>query len=51
MFGIFARSFMTATRTEDRTGWPTRHDLPKFSWLEEDLPFRHSVAGRRGYDD
>ena len=51
MFGIFARSFMTATRTEDRTGWPTRRDLPKFSWLEEDLPFRHSVAGRRGYDD
>lgn len=51
MFGIFAKTFMTATRTGPRPEWPTRNDLPKLSWLEEDLPFRNTGHGRRGYDD
>lgn len=51
MFGIFARSFMTATRNETREEWPTRYDRPRLSWLEEDLPFRHHAGRRSGYGD
>lgn len=51
MFGIFARSFMTATRSRGLDDGPTRHDLPKLSWLEADLPFKAHGSGRSGYDD
>ncbi|MGP6088210.1 hypothetical protein [Antarctobacter jejuensis] len=51
MFGIFARSFMTATGNRPKPEWPTRHDLPKLSWLEEDLPFRGNAGHRGGRDD
>lgn len=51
MFGIFARSFMTATRAQPGSVWPTRNDLPKLGWLEEDLPFRSNAGQRGGRDD
>lgn len=55
MFGIFAKTFMTATRsTTDAGAQAPRHRaeaLPKLSWLDEDLPFRHHATRRSGRDD
>lgn len=52
MFGIFAKSFMTATRADtmmDRR--ECRWTPPSQSWIDEDLPFRHHAGTRRGYHD
>ncbi|WP_168798016.1 hypothetical protein [Pacificoceanicola onchidii] len=49
MFGIFAKTFMTATRSQPE--FRDRHDLPKLSWRDEDLPFRSHAGQRRGRDD
>ena len=54
MFDIFARSFSVATRTErPRRAEVIRNrgDLPRLSWLEEDLPFRHHAGRRSGRHD
>lgn len=51
MFGILARSFMTATRNRPDREWRGRHELPRLSWLEEDLPFAGHAARRTGRDD
>jgi hypothetical protein len=51
MFGIFAKTFMTATRQSDaRAEGRRRWDAPP-SWLEEDLPFRNHAGRRTGRDD
>ena len=51
MFGILARSFLTATRTAQNAR-PHRPDpLPKLSWLDEDLPFHNHAGSRSGRDD
>ncbi len=36
MFGIFAKSFMTATRTDNRVRHP--NELPKINWTKADVP-------------
>ena len=35
MFGIFAKSFMTATRTAPDRECPVRHDLPRLRATDE----------------
>ena len=54
MFDIFARSFSIATYTDrPRRAEAVRRsaDLPRLSWLEEDLPFRHHAGRRSGRHD
>lgn len=51
MLGVFAKTFMTATRQPDRTTQtPKRWDAP-MSWLDDDLPFRNHAGRRTGRDD
>ncbi|MBV7396290.1 hypothetical protein [Mameliella sediminis] len=51
MFGILAKSFLTATRNISGAQRPTAEDLPKLGWLDEVLPFRHHAGHRSGRDD
>ena len=51
MFGILAKSFMTATRSGSGHTPPEPQDLPRLRWLDEDLPFRHHAGWRSGRDD
>ncbi|GGF46430.1 hypothetical protein SAMN05216376_103323 [Mameliella alba] len=51
MFGIFAKSFLTATRNEPRAPHRNAQDLPKLGWLDEDMPFRNHAGRRSGRDD
>lgn len=51
MLNIFAKSMMTATRTERPSARrPNGRDAGR-SWMEEDLPFRRHAGQRRGYHD
>ena len=55
MFGIFARSLMTATRTEVRSGRVEgvdyRADLPRLGLTPRDLPRQATEAVRSRHDD
>jgi hypothetical protein len=51
MFGILAKSFMTATRNGTAAAHPEPRDLPKLTWLQEDMPFQLYAVRRGGRDD
>lgn len=51
MFGIFARSFLTATRTAPQVRQHRLEPLPKLSWVDDDLPFYNHAGRRSGRDD
>ncbi|SNS36114.1 hypothetical protein [Antarctobacter heliothermus] len=51
MFGILARSFLTATRNSPDPRPHRSEALPKLSWIDEDLPFRSHAGSRSGRDD
>ncbi|ASP20857.1 hypothetical protein ANTHELSMS3_02179 [Antarctobacter heliothermus] len=51
MFGILARSFLTATRNAPDSHPRLPEALPKLSWIDEDLPFRKHAGSRSGRDD
>ncbi|WP_417206523.1 hypothetical protein [Antarctobacter sp.] len=51
MFGILARSFLTATRTAPEARHCPPEALPRLSWIDEDLPFRNHAGTRSGRDD
>lgn len=51
MFGILARSFLTATRNTPEQQQHRAEALPKLSWIDEDLPFRRHAGSRSGRDD
>ncbi len=53
MLGIFAKSFMTATRSGDLRdeGRFRRQPSEPHSWQDDPLPFRRFAGWRTGRDD